>query len=720
MPRFSIIVPAYQVQAYLPACLTSVLAQDFADVELLVVDDASPDACGEIIAEFAAADARVTGLRHARTEGPGPARNTALERATGDYVLFLDGDDTLTPGALTAVAAHLDATGHPQLLVTDHAVLSFDGTLTPGLPADLLARRGPDVGPLTARPSLLRLPPTAWGRAYRRDFLLRRDLRFPPGHHQDIPFAYPALIAAESIAVLDRVCLHHRARRRGGRTHGPGPGHADLVEQYERAFALLPSPRWRAALYRRMAEHLSAVHRTPGLLPADVRPDFFRRSAALCRRHRTAAGATALGARQGGAHVLFRLGARRAFRLASALQRLGGRLRATARGAVRAVRALALRAHYRCQLRLPLDTHLAVFTAGRGGRYGCHPAAIEAKLRELATGIRTAWVAGPGQTLPHGVRRLTPGTAAYWSALARARYLVSNSGFPDVLADRPGQLRLQTHQGTPLAHRGLDTPVRDVPRLLRQIDTWDYCLSANRHSTLAWEAAYPADFVTLEYGSPRADVFHTASVADVLRARARLGVPDGVLAVLYAPAPRAYAARRRSPLDLALLARALGPRFRLLAATDDALEEQCLAADALVTDYAPVLFDYAALDRPVVVHADDWETYRTVHGAYFDLPAAAPGPVTRTAAELTAVLTDPRLWTDPGLAARRAAFRQRFCPYDDGLAAERVVRTFFLDGRDVPPVIPAKARRPVPGAVAVAAPRRPSAQGRIPREFLEV
>ncbi|MFR9723845.1 CDP-glycerol glycerophosphotransferase family protein [Streptomyces sp. MS19] len=720
MPRFSIIVPAYQVQAYLPACLTSVLTQDHTDLELLVVDDASPDACGEIIAEFAAADARVTGLRLPRTCGPGPARNAALDRATGDYVLFLDGDDALTPGALAAIAARLDATGHPQLLVHDHAVLSFDGTLSPGLAPGLLSRRGPDAGPLAARPSLLRLPPTAWGRAYRRDFLLGTGLRFPPGHHQDVPFAYPALITAETVAVLDRVCLHHRARRRGGRTHGPGPGHADLVDQYERAFALLPTQRWRAALYRRMADHLSTVCRTPGLLPAAERADFFRRSAALCRRHRTAAGATALGAKQGGAHVLFRLGARRAFQLMAVAQRLGRRLQAVVRGAGRRLRAVALRAHYRCQLRLPLDRRLAVFTTGRGGRYGCHPAAIEAKLRELATGIRTAWVAGPGQALPTGVRRLTPGTAAYWSALARARFLVSNSGFPDVLADRPGQLRLQTHRGTPVAHRGLDTRVRDVPRLLRQIDTWDYCLSANRHSTLAWEAAYPADYVTLEYGSPRADVFHTAGVADVLRARARLGVPDGVLAILYAPAPRAYATRRRAPLDLGALARALGPRFRLLAATDDALEHQCLAADALVTDYAPVLFDYAALDRPVVVHADDWETYRTVHGAYFDLPATAPGPVTRTAAELAATLTDPRLWTDPGLAARRAAFRQRFCPYDDGFAAERVVRTFFLDGRDVPPVVPAKARRPVPGAVAVAAPRRPSAPGDSPREFLEV
>ncbi|WP_240796472.1 CDP-glycerol glycerophosphotransferase family protein [Streptomyces sp. RFCAC02] len=516
--------------------------------------------------------------------------------------------------------------------------------------------------------------------------------------------------------MLDRVCLHHRARRRGGRTTGTTEGHLDLVEQYERTFARLPSAKWRAALYRRMAEHLAAVYRAPATLPAARRAEFFRRGAALCRRYRAAAGATALGGRPEGAHMLFRLGARRAFRLATAFQRLGGRLRALLRGARRHVRAIALRAHYRWHLRRPLDPGLAVFTTGRAGRYTCHPAAIEAKVRELAGGVRTAWVTGPGQALPPGVQRLVPGTAAYWTALARARYLISNCGFPDVLADRPGQIRLMTHRGTPVAHRGLDTPVRDVPRLLRQIDSWDYALSGNRHATLAWEAAYPADYVTLEYGSPRADVFLTAGAADVLRARARLGVPDGALTVLYAPAPRAYAHRRRVPLDTAALARALGPRFHLLTADDDAVTEQCLAADALVTDYAPLLFDYAALDRPIVLYADDWDTYRTVHGAYVDLPAVAPGPVTRTPAELAAALTDPALWTDPAQAARRAAFRGRFCPYDDGLAAERVVRAVFLGGRGVPPVVPDHARRPAPGAVAVAGPRPPAARRGTPRE----
>src|SRR5690242_3524304 len=104
LPRFSVIVPVYKVQAYLHECLESVLGQSFPDLELIAVDDCSPDGCGSIIEEFAARDARVVPVRLPENVGLGRARNAGLERATGDYLVFLDSDDTLTPDALRAIA----------------------------------------------------------------------------------------------------------------------------------------------------------------------------------------------------------------------------------------------------------------------------------------------------------------------------------------------------------------------------------------------------------------------------------------------------------------------------------------------------------------------------------------------------------------------------------------------------------------------------------------
>ncbi|CAM5250325.1 hypothetical protein STENM223S_03304 [Streptomyces tendae] len=121
VPRFSVIVPAYQVQAYLHACLESVLAQSYPDFEVIVVDDCSPDACGAIADEFAALDPRVRVVRLPRNEGLGPARNAGMERASGDYLVFLDGDDTLTEHALRSIADRIKETGEPDVLVYDYA-----------------------------------------------------------------------------------------------------------------------------------------------------------------------------------------------------------------------------------------------------------------------------------------------------------------------------------------------------------------------------------------------------------------------------------------------------------------------------------------------------------------------------------------------------------------------------------------------------------------------
>jgi CDP-glycerol glycerophosphotransferase len=96
----------------------------------------------------------------------------------------------------------------------------------------------------------------------------------------------------------------------------------------------------------------------------------------------------------------------------------------------------------------------------------------------------------------------------------------------------------------------------------------------------------------------------------------------------------------------------------------------------MLTDYSSAMFDYAVLDRPVVVYAPDWPVFRELRGVYFDLLAEPPGPVATGFDELTGIFRDGR-WDDE----ERAAFRRKFCYLDDGGAAERVVRRVFLDPR---------------------------------------
>ena len=128
-------------------------------------------------------------------------------------------------------------------------------------------------------------------------------------------------------------------------------------------------------------------------------------------------------------------------------------------------------------------------------------------------------------------------------------------------------------------------------------------------------------------------------------------------------------------------------------------EGLCLAADALLTDQSPLMFDYAGLDRPIVLHTGDWAAYTAVRGAYVDLPGAPPGAVGRDEDELIDVFTEGH-WNGARAALLRAAFRERFCPWDDGRAAERVVRHIVLGRTEPSPVVPLGERRPVRSALA--------------------
>lgn len=98
----SIIVPIYRVEAYLPACIDSILAQTFIDWELILVDDGSPDACGRLCDSYAANDSRIRVL-HVDNGGVSRARNRGIGEARGSWITFIDGDDWISPDFLASL-----------------------------------------------------------------------------------------------------------------------------------------------------------------------------------------------------------------------------------------------------------------------------------------------------------------------------------------------------------------------------------------------------------------------------------------------------------------------------------------------------------------------------------------------------------------------------------------------------------------------------------------
>jgi CDP-glycerol glycerophosphotransferase len=377
--------------------------------------------------------------------------------------------------------------------------------------------------------------------------------------------------------------------------------------------------------------------------------------------------------------------------------------------------------YYGLQCRVPIEPDLAVFAAYWYRGYACNPRAIYEKLRELLPAMRGIWVVERkhARSFPADVPHVIAGSRAYYRLVARAKYFVNNVGFPHYVVKRPGTIHVQTFHGTPLKTMGLDlrqayvaSKRMNFDRLAERASRWDFIVSSNPFSTAIWKRVTPGNYETLEVGYPRNDALVNAGEADVARIRGELGIGQGQQAVLFAPTHREYREEYVPPADVERLAAELGERCVVLArahyfyaeqaahaqdrngrirdvSQHPSVEELCLAADVLVTDYSSIMFDYAVLDRPIVIHAPDWEEYRRLRGTYFDLLAEPPGVVTTTDDELVAAFRTGAVWSE-GAAALRAAFREKFCSLEDGRAAERVVRRVWLGEK------PAAAAAPAP------------------------
>jgi glycosyltransferase involved in cell wall biosynthesis len=93
MPKFSLIIPIYNVEKYLAECLDSCIKQTFTDIEIICINDFSPDKCQLILDKYAKLDSRIKIVNHADNKGLGAARNTGIINASGDYCWFIDSDD---------------------------------------------------------------------------------------------------------------------------------------------------------------------------------------------------------------------------------------------------------------------------------------------------------------------------------------------------------------------------------------------------------------------------------------------------------------------------------------------------------------------------------------------------------------------------------------------------------------------------------------------------
>ena len=201
-PKLSVIVPVYKVEPYLQKCIDSILNQTFRDLELILVDDGSPDSCPAICDAAAEKDERVVVL-HRKNGGLSAARNAGLMAARSDYIGFVDSDDYIAPEMYEKLYAAM-VESNAQLAVCSYTYVDTKGNVLPKWESPILS----GGGVLDRVQMMDRLGGdrswyyiTAWNKLYRRE--LFENIRFPFGKlHEDEYVVHHVFWACERIVVL--------------------------------------------------------------------------------------------------------------------------------------------------------------------------------------------------------------------------------------------------------------------------------------------------------------------------------------------------------------------------------------------------------------------------------------------------------------------------------------------------------------------------------------
>lgn len=210
MNLVSIIVPIYKVAPFIEKCVTSLLAQTYTDIEIILVDDGSPDECPAICDAFASQDSRVH-VVHQQNGGLSAARNAGIEVASGDYLAFVDGDDFVSPDYIqvllnackqynTKMAAcgyfeYYSEQRNTPVCVPDTVVLSSQEAVL-------------DIFTMKNQVQVM-----AWNKLYARELFEKTGIRYPVGKiHEDVFTTYRCCAAAEKVVCVNKPCYYYVQR----------------------------------------------------------------------------------------------------------------------------------------------------------------------------------------------------------------------------------------------------------------------------------------------------------------------------------------------------------------------------------------------------------------------------------------------------------------------------------------------------------------------------
>ncbi len=212
--KISVIVPVYNRETGIGKCIENILAQDYGNYEVILVDDASTDKSGEVCEKYAKEYKNIFYIRNEKNLGPGLTRNVGLDKASGDYILFLDSDDKYDTSLLSKVIKGIDER-NPDILVYSLWEEYYDANehlqyrYSHSLPTTYMTEKDDihNLVVLLEEETMLGYP---WNKAYNLSYLKKCSARFTDiAHVEDILFNIEAFENVNSLVILEDKLYHY-------------------------------------------------------------------------------------------------------------------------------------------------------------------------------------------------------------------------------------------------------------------------------------------------------------------------------------------------------------------------------------------------------------------------------------------------------------------------------------------------------------------------------
>lgn len=703
--NISVIIPVHNSEKYINTCVKSLQEQTYTNLEIILINDGSNEACSQMLEELSLQDSRIKLYELPERRGVGAARNFGVSKATGTFVYFLDSDDYLPEQTLDLLVKHIkDAPLIRGRMYTTGFSTSFAIVL-----AGINQVRTYDVD----KYNLIKNK-SAQNFLIRRDYIIKNDLTFSEDVeiYSDLAFMIPALIGVDQFQYV-REALYFR-RRRNDPILDPALSQRDVKEkikdflyvyqmmkdEYQDDLARAFLDKQLLNFYRKdivnyfkqtstIDQFFEALSTSIGKLDdVTIKDYFFKKEIQVL----------ASGNFERYKRTIKRHNFLRDFKKGRKSKNKFNHF-----------------IYQRFFSKLKKNNKLVIFESFQGGSYSDNPKYIYEYMHDNNMNYKYVWSVKKQQEIPGKHKQVKRLSLRYYYTLARAKYWVSNSRLPNYIEKNNDTVYLQTWHGTPLKKLAGDMKDVHMPgtnsakyktNFYNETQKWDYLIAPNAYSKEIFQRAFWFDKTSLDVGYPRNDVLYTGNTSEnIERLKTKMELPLDKKVILYAPTWRddEYYSKGKYrfnlKLNLATLQEKLGDEYVVVLrmhyfissqldvseyegfvydySTYNDIGELYLISDLLITDYSSVFFDYANLKRPILFYTYDLEKYRdSLRGFYIDMDTEVPGPLLTTTEEVIhSIQNINELSKD--YQERYETFYNRFCDWEDGQAAKKTIEHVF-------------------------------------------